>query len=191
MAVTSKSTAELWHRCLGPLGYGNLIKLKGMADGISVTDAQLNLQQQLVCEPCVEAKQHRDRFPVSKRSSKRALKLIHMDVCGPLQVASTGGAKYIATFLDDYMKLSIVRAITQKSGVAQTVQEVLQMLGTSSGNKLQFVCTDRGSGYLNEVTNAFFNTKAVTHQTTAPYTPQQNGSESHTHEALSGYAEGC
>ena len=57
-----------------------------------------------------------------------------MDVCGPLQVPSTGGAKYIATFLDDYPKLSIVRAITQKSGVAQTVQEVLQMLGTSSGN---------------------------------------------------------
>ena len=68
MAATSKPNAELWHRRLGHLGYGSLIKLKGMADGISVTDAQLNLQQQLVCEPCVEAKQHRDRFPVSKQS---------------------------------------------------------------------------------------------------------------------------
>ena len=104
MAATSKPTAERWHRRLGHLGYDNLINLKGMADGISVTDAQLKLQQQLVCEPCVEAKQHRDPFPVSKQSNKRTLELIHMDVCGPLQVPSTGSAKYIATFLDDYSK---------------------------------------------------------------------------------------
>ncbi len=98
-----------------------------------------------------------------------------MDVYGPLQVPSSGGAKYIATFLDDYSKLSIVRNVPQKSGVAQAVQEVLQMLETRSGNKLQTVRTDRGSEYLNEATNAFFKAKGVTHQTTAPYTPQQNG----------------
>ncbi|DBA92951.1 TPA: hypothetical protein ACH3X2_14242 [Trebouxia sp. C0005] len=184
MTASSKQSAELWHRRFGHLGYDNLIKLKGMVDGISVTDVQLKLQQQLLCEPCVVAKQQRDPFPVSSQSSKRALELIHVDVCGPLQVPSRGGAKYIATFLDDYSKLSIVRTIPQKSGVAQAMQEVLQMLETRSGNKLQTARTDRGNEHLNDATSAFFKAKGVTHQTIPPYTPQHKGAAERINRTL-------
>ena len=184
MAATSKGAAELWHRRFGHLGYDNLIKLKDMVDGISVTGAQLKLQQQLVCEPCVAAKQHRDPFPLSRQTSKRTLELVHMDLCGPLQVPSRGGAKYIATFLDDYSKLSYVKVIPQKSDVAQVVQQVLQMLEIQTGNKLQTVRTDRGREYLNASTDAFFKAEGVTHQTTAPYTPQQNGSAERINRTL-------
>ncbi|KAL0034473.1 hypothetical protein WJX79_004176 [Trebouxia sp. C0005] len=117
-------------------------------------------------------------------SSKRALELIHVDVCGPLQVPSRGGAKYIATFLDDYSKLSIVRTIPQKSGVAQAMQEVLQMLETRSGNKLQTARTDRGNEHLNDATSAFFKAKGVTHQTIPPYTPQHKGAAERINRTL-------
>ena len=43
MTASSKQSAELWHTRFGHLGYDNLLKLKGMVDGISVTDAQLKL----------------------------------------------------------------------------------------------------------------------------------------------------
>ena len=34
--------------------------------------------------------------------SRRKLKLVHSDVCGLMQTASIGGAKYFVTFIDDY-----------------------------------------------------------------------------------------
>ena len=49
------------------------------------------------------------------------------------------------------------------------------MLETQTGNKLQSVRTDRGAEYLNAQLEGFFKKKGVKHETTAPYTPQQNG----------------
>jgi len=61
MAAAPMETRELWHRRFGHLGYDSLIKLKSkeMVDGISVTEAQLKQEYQKLCEPYVEAKQHR------------------------------------------------------------------------------------------------------------------------------------
>lgn len=41
------------------------------------------------------------------KESTQPLKLVHMDVCRPMPVASKGGSRYLATFLDDYSKLSV------------------------------------------------------------------------------------
>jgi hypothetical protein len=55
------------------------------------------------------------------------------------------------------------------------VKETLTLLQTQSGQKLLRVRTDRGSEYLNETLGQYFKDKGVMHQTTAPYTPEQNG----------------
>ena len=176
-AATSQETAELWHRRFGHLGYDNLYKLqsKSMVDGISVAAAQFKEQQKEVCEPCIQAKQHRLPFPTSDRASSKPLELLHMDVCGPLEEDSRGGARYLATFLDDFSRLSTVVPITYKSEVASVVKEVVQMLETQTGSKLRSVRTDRGTEYLNAQLEGFFKEKGVKHETTAPYTPEQNG----------------
>ena len=72
-----------------------------------------------------------------------------MDVCGPLQEPSHAGAVHLATFLDGYSKLSVVRAVALKSDIAATIKEVLLMLETQAGQQLKLVRTDRGSEYLN------------------------------------------
>ena len=68
-----------------------------------------------------------------------------MDLCGPMPVTSRGGSRYIATFLDDYSKLSVVRPIARKSDNATVVQEVLQMLETQSNEHVRTVRTDNGT----------------------------------------------
>ena len=45
-----------------------------------------------------------------------------MDVCGPLEETSRGGARYLATFLDDFSKLSTVEPVAQKSEVGDKSQ---------------------------------------------------------------------
>lgn len=173
----SKETAQLWHRRFGHLGYDNLHRLQkhSMVEGISVAAGHFKDQQKEVCEPCIQAKQHRQPFPTSDRQSSRQMELVHMDVCGPLEEASRGGARYLATFLDDFSKLSTVIPISHKSEVATVVKEVFQMLETQSGQKLKAVRTDRGTEYLNAELKSYFKDKGVLHEKTAPYTPEQNG----------------
>ena len=91
--IAAKQSPELWHRRFGHLGYDNLFKLKNKhMVGISVPAETFKEQQQQkpFCEGCTLAKQHRLPFPDSNRSSSGLLELVHMDVCGPLQVMSTG-----------------------------------------------------------------------------------------------------
>ena len=57
------------------------------------------------CEACASGKMH--KLPVPKQSLNRAiqpLELVHTDVCGPMNVDSNGGSKYMLTFTDDYTR---------------------------------------------------------------------------------------
>ena len=123
--AASKQTPELWHRRFGHLGYGNLFQLKDkhMVEGIATPAQSFKAQpdQKPLCEACTLGKQHRLPFPKSDSKSSRTLELVHMDVCGPFQVSSEGDAKYLATFTDDFSRLSEVLPLKQKSAVAEAV----------------------------------------------------------------------
>lgn len=171
------SSAQLWHARFGHLGYDNLAKLvkSGMVTGMDVSAADIMQQKSELCEGCVLGKHSRDPFDQSVSRTVRQLELLHMDVLGPLEVESLGGSKYVATFLDDFSGLSVVRTIAHKSDVTAAVREVVQMLETQTGLVLKAVRTDRGGEYVNGQLRDLFVEKGVVHQTTAPYTPQQNG----------------
>jgi hypothetical protein len=101
------------------LGYNNLAKLvnNDMVKGINVDAADFTYGNKEVCDPFVIAKHPRAPFPTSEAESSRQLELLHMDLCGPMKVVSLEGNRYIATFLDDYSKLSVVRPLEYKSDV--------------------------------------------------------------------------
>jgi len=98
-----------------------------------------------------------------------------MDVCGPLQVKSTGGARYLPTFVDEYSRLCHVVPLGHKSEAAQAVRATINLWETQTGNCLKAVRTDRGAEYVNSELATYFSDKGVIHNTTAPYTPEQNG----------------
>ena len=59
------------------------------------------------CEACAKAKMHRVPVPkASRNKSSRPLQLVHSDVCGPMNVDSIGGSKYVLSFTDDFTKIS-------------------------------------------------------------------------------------
>ena len=92
-----------------------------------------------------------------------------------MQEPSLGGSKYVATFLDDFSRLSVVVPLPSKAEVIPTVKRIITMLETQSGQKLRKVRTDRGGEYLNNELKDFYISKGIVHQTTASYTPEQNG----------------
>jgi transposase InsO family protein len=77
--------------------------------------------------------------------------------------------------VDDFSRRIQIRTFCSKVEVGALVQEVLLNWEVSTGCKVVTVRTDRGTEFVNYDLTNFFARKGITHQTSAPYTPQQNG----------------
>jgi hypothetical protein len=171
----AQQTPELWHRRYGHLGYDNLARLTTMVDGIGISANDFKAAKSEPCEPCLKGKQHRLPFPESKTATHTPLELIHTDLCGPLPTKSIGGASYIATFLDDYSGLSVVRLLKHKDEMAGHISTVVKLMEKQLGLDVLKVRCDNGGEYVNEGVKGFFASNGINYQTTIAYTPQQNG----------------
>nr|GEU83330.1 hypothetical protein [Tanacetum cinerariifolium] len=94
MAKASPTQAWLWHQRLSHLNfdYINLLLKKDVVIGLP----KLKYVKDQLCSFCELSKAKRSSFK-SKAvpSSKGRLNLLHMEICGPMRVASINGKKYI------------------------------------------------------------------------------------------------
>lgn len=176
-AAGAGESAALWHARFGHPSYDSLASLvsKELVTGINVTPDVFLAEKGNTCEPCIMSKHARDPFGASNSSSRKACELIHMDVCGPIDPSSLGGAKYLATFIDDYSKFSIVVPIRHKSSVAELIKETLPWMEQQTGNRVITIRSDNGGEYVSKALGDWLRQRGITHQFSAPYTPQQNG----------------
>ena len=56
------------------------------------------------------------------------LKLVHRDICGPLQSAAIGGSRYFVPLCDDVSALSLVYCIKTKAGASSAIKEMINGL---------------------------------------------------------------
>nr|GEX68883.1 retrovirus-related Pol polyprotein from transposon TNT 1-94 [Tanacetum cinerariifolium] len=103
MAKATPTQAWLWHRRLSHLNfdYINLLSNKDIVIGLP----KLKYVKDQLCSSCELSKAKRSSFK-SKAvpSSKGRQNLLHMDLCGPMRVASINGKKYILLIIDDYSR---------------------------------------------------------------------------------------
>nr|GEW51160.1 ribonuclease H-like domain-containing protein [Tanacetum cinerariifolium] len=95
--------ALLWHQRLSHLNfdYINLLSKKDIVIGIP----KLKYVKDQLCYSCELSKAKRSSFKSKVvPSSKGRLNLLHMDLCGPMRVASINGKKYILVIVDDYSR---------------------------------------------------------------------------------------
>eukprot|EP00170_Pyropia_yezoensis_P001781 contig_7619_g1785 len=172
MAAAAVS-AGTWHRRFNHIGATSLRHARDSVAGF--VTAPSNEPVGALCDPCVRSKQTRPPFPPSKTATTLALELVHTDVCGPMPVASIGGARYFVTILDDHTGWKAAVPIVRKSDAADALKDVLQEWETRSGNKVKAIRSDNGGEYLSNAFEGWMRGKGIQHQLTTPYTPQQNG----------------
>ena len=177
VALSAVESPELWHRRYGHLGYDNLAKLAAgeLVTGMKTTAADFKAAGEKACGTCITSKQHKVPRPTSSSDSERPLDLVHTDVCGPLEVPSLGGCLYLATYLDDYSKMAIVKPVQRKSDVPEVTKEVINFMEKQSGCDLLVLRSDSGTENVNRDLGSYLDSKSVVHQTTARHTPEQNG----------------
>ena len=69
------------------------------------------------CDNCLFGKQTRVSFSKSSERKKNLLELVYSDVCGPIDVPTLGGNRYILTFIDDASRKVCVFVLKTKDQV--------------------------------------------------------------------------
>jgi hypothetical protein len=111
-----------------------------LVSGTRIVSQEFMEEGTKVCDVCVLSKQAQNPHHTTESKSTDVLDLIHMDVCGPIQVPSLGGARYFATFLDDYSRISLVKPVDSKADVLSVVKEMIVFLGMQNHKRVkQFV----------------------------------------------------
>ncbi|KAE8976384.1 Copia protein [Phytophthora rubi] len=94
---------------------------------------------------------------------------------GPMKPTSMGGARYVVTFIDDFSRFVYVYLLASKAQVFDRFREFKALAETQTGCKLKCVRSDNGGEYTSKRFNRFCALHGIVHQTSAPYSPQQNG----------------
>ncbi|GAU40816.1 hypothetical protein TSUD_398000 [Trifolium subterraneum] len=110
---TEDKDSDLWHKRYGHLNFKSLSMLnsKNMVLGLPSVIAPVD-----TCTTCLLGKHPRSPFKsnLPMRSSE-VLNVVHSDICGPIDVLSTGGNKYFITFVDEYSRMIWLYHIKAKS----------------------------------------------------------------------------
>ena len=114
-------------------------------------------------------------FLSSDKRATRPLALVHTDLIGPMPVEPCSHAKYVLTFIDDHSGYALVAFIRNKDATAQRFQSMAKWAEIFTSRSLTSVCSDCGGKLLGKELQMFFSSRGITHQTSVPHTPQQNG----------------
>ncbi|GBM94720.1 Copia protein [Araneus ventricosus] len=156
--VAETEEAELWQRRLGHSGSHALRKL-GLPTSYSF------------CENCVLAKQSVE--PIGKGNRRREsslMRIIHSDLCGPLEPATLPGERYVLTFVDDYSRFCEVRLIKKKSDIAVEFNKFLKVNDT-----VKKIRRDNAKEYVSGELQKVARNAGVEIDPCPLYTPQLNG----------------
>ncbi|KAG7302210.1 hypothetical protein JYU34_013686 [Plutella xylostella] len=161
----------LWHQRMGHLNFTDTNKLPSCTTGVKLSPSKEDIK----CISCIEAKQTRQSFPSEGSRATELLEVIHSDVCGPMQTASLGGARYFVTFIDDLSRKVFVYPIKSKAEVLEKFNEFKNLVENELNKKIKKLRTDNGKEYINRNFDSYLKKSGILHQTTVPYTPEQNG----------------
>ena len=157
---------------MGHLGESNVRKLEGMATGIKVSsDTSLG-----VCGACMEGRQERHPSKEAGSIAKEVLGRIFSDLCGPITPTSLGGTNYCVMFHDQKTWYTWIYPLKSKKSkeVLECFQNFKAMAENKTGKRIKILRTDGGGEYQKAV-GEFLRKEGIVHETTVPYTPQQNG----------------
>nr|GEU38414.1 hypothetical protein [Tanacetum cinerariifolium] len=136
MAKVTSSQAWLWHRRLSHLNFDtiNLLSKNDIVIGIP----KLKFIKDHLCSSCELGKAKRKSFQTKiTSSSNRRLQLLNMDLCGPMQVASINGKKYVLVIVDDYSRYTWTYILRSKDETPEVFIAFLRLI--QRGLHAQFV----------------------------------------------------
>ncbi|GKD95067.1 retrovirus-related pol polyprotein from transposon TNT 1-94, partial [Tanacetum coccineum] len=90
---------------------------------------KLKFEKDHLCSACAMGKSKKKTHkPKSEDTNQEKLYLLHMDLCGPMHVASVNGKKYILVIIDDYSRFTWVKCLRSKDEAPDFIIKFLKMI---------------------------------------------------------------
>ncbi|GJU99740.1 retrovirus-related pol polyprotein from transposon TNT 1-94 [Tanacetum coccineum] len=172
--TTIDENSTLWHR---RLGHANMRLIQSFAFKDLVRNLPKLRFDQHFCDACKIGKQaHASHKAKNVVSTTRCLELLHMDLFGPSAVRSYEGNCYTLVIVDDYSRYTWTSFLKSKTEAFDQFEIFSKKIQNQLGCTIVSIRTDHGREFDNEVQfGEFCNANGITHNFSAPRTPQSNG----------------
>ncbi|GJY69980.1 retrovirus-related pol polyprotein from transposon TNT 1-94 [Tanacetum coccineum] len=170
----SKTKSWLWHRRLSHMNFGaiNHLARHGLVRGLP----KLKFEKDHLCSACAMGKsKKKPHKPKSKDTNQEKLYLLHMDLCGPMRVASINGKKYILVIVDDYSRFTWVKFLRSKDEAPDFIIKFLKMIQVRLKVPVRRIRIDNGTEFVNQTLREYYEKVGISHETSVARSPQQNG----------------
>ncbi|GJZ51636.1 retrovirus-related pol polyprotein from transposon TNT 1-94 [Tanacetum coccineum] len=108
-------------------------------------------------------------------SNHSKLELLHMDLCGPIQVASINRKKYILVIVDDYSRITWVYFLHTKDETPEIIKNFIARVQLNYNAKVYKIQTHNGTELNNATLKAHYEKLGIMKQFLIARMPQQNG----------------
>ena len=121
------------------------------------------------------AKSHCANYPLSFNKTTEPFTLIYPDVWGHAPISTLSGYRWFVIFVDDCSRMTWLYLMTNKNDVYECFCSFHKMVQTQFSAKVKVLKSDNGGEFVSQVLQSYFQDHGIVHETTCPYTPQQNG----------------
>ncbi|GJR39848.1 retrovirus-related pol polyprotein from transposon TNT 1-94 [Tanacetum coccineum] len=149
LSKATKTRSWLWHRHVSHLNFGpiNHLARHGLVRGLR----RLKFEKDHLCSACAMGKSKKQSHkPKSKDTNQEKLYLLHMDLCGPIRIASVNGNKYILVIVDDYSRFIRVKFLASKDEALDFIIKFLKMILNRLNATVRNIHTDNGIEFVNQ-----------------------------------------
>jgi transposase InsO family protein len=107
-------------------------------------------------------------------TTTRPLKMIHMDLFGPITYISIGSNKYGLVVIDDYSRFTWVFFLQDKGETQEGLKKLLKRTQNEFDAKVKRIRSDNDTEFKNTQVKHYLDKESNKHEFLAPYSPQQN-----------------
>lgn len=172
-SITAVSSLD-WHH---KLGHPSLHVFKLLAKCLGL---KFNLQK-FHCNSCSINKSHKVPFGMNSFTTTKPLQLVYSDVWGPVE-RSIDGFTYYIIFVDYHTKYIWLYPMKYKSDVSTLFPQFKLLVEKYFQNPFISLFTDNGGEYVG--LTPYLQSQGISHFTTPPHTPEQNGVAERRHRHI-------
>nr|GEU71954.1 retrovirus-related Pol polyprotein from transposon TNT 1-94 [Tanacetum cinerariifolium] len=166
MARATPTKSWLWHQQLSHLNFDTINDLA--KNDLVSSLPRFKYAKEHLCPFCEQGKSKRASHPYKPvPNSKQRLHLLHIDLCGPMRVASINGKRYVLVIVDDYSRYTWVHFLRTKDEMPEVINNFLKKISVCLQAPVIIVRTDNGTEFKNQVLNKYFDSVGITHETSA------------------------
>ncbi|GJT57167.1 retrovirus-related pol polyprotein from transposon TNT 1-94 [Tanacetum coccineum] len=176
MARATSTKSWLWHQRLSHLNFDTI---NDLAKNDLVTGLpKFKYHKEHLCPSCEQGKSKRASHPPKPvPNSKQRLHLLHMDLCGPMRIASINGKRYVLVIVDDYSRYTWVHFLRSKDEAPEVIKTFLKRITVLLQSPVIIIRTDNGTEFKNQILKEYFDSVGISHQASSVDTSQMESME--------------